>query len=101
MRALRSRLAVLITSVLLLGVAGCGDVSAPDPVNERPAFAPAEVVTDVFVVDVDFTDFAACTSEPVHWTGTAHVVIHEVSNRGAHLLRSQGRSISRPTYPSI
>jgi hypothetical protein len=83
MRALGSRLAGLTTCVLFLELTGCREVSAPDPASDGPAFAPAETVTDVFVEEIDFTDFFLCTSEPVHWTGTARIVVHEMSNRDA------------------
>jgi hypothetical protein len=73
----------LVAGGLLVMLGGCSDTAPTAPGNEHPDFAAAQVVTDVFVVDIDFTDFAACTSEPVHWTGTAHLVLHEVSNRGA------------------
>jgi hypothetical protein len=83
MHSTGSRLARLTTCGLLLGVAGCGEISAPDPANERPAFAPAEVVTEITVENWDFTDFALCTNELVHWTGKAVFKYHEASNRGA------------------
>ena len=90
MRSTGSRLAGLTTCVLLLGVAGCGEISAPDPANERPVFARAEVVTEISVEHWDFTDFALCANEPIHWTGTAVFKYHEASNRGAPPVSDDG-----------
>lgn len=94
MRAPGSRLGSLTTCVLFLGLAACEDVSEPDSDGTRPDFAPAEVVTDVFREEVDFTDFILCTNEPVHFTGFIQFEFHEISNRGAPLLRIRGFSIS-------
>jgi hypothetical protein len=90
MRSTGSRLAGLTACVLLLGVAGCGEISAPDPANERPAFDRAEVVTEITVEKWDFTDFALCTNELIHWTGTAVFKYHEASNRDAPPLSDPG-----------
>ena len=87
MRALGSRLAGLTTCALLQGLAGCQEVSAPDPVSDGPAFDAAETVTDVFVEDLEFFDPAPpCTGEGVNWTGTARVVFHQTANRGVPVL---------------
>jgi hypothetical protein len=90
MRSTGSRLAGLTTCVLLLGAAGCGEISAPDPASEPPAFARAEVVTEITVENWDFTDFALCTNELVHWTGKAVFKYHEASNRGAPPVSDEG-----------
>jgi hypothetical protein len=69
--------------LLFLLLAGCRDVSGPAASGDGPALARAEVSREVFTIDLDFTDEPPCTDEAVHWTGTVHVVIHEVANRGA------------------
>src|SRR5687768_10869578 len=83
MRALVSRLAGLTTCVLLLELAACREVSAPDPVSDGPAFARAEVETTLEVTIQDFIAGHPCLGEEVHWTGKAVFLVHEVSTRGA------------------
>jgi hypothetical protein len=83
MRALRSRLAGLTTCVLLLGLAGCREVSAPDPVSDGPAFARATAETTLEVEIQDFVGSHPCLGELVHWTGKAVFLVHETTNRGA------------------
>jgi hypothetical protein len=75
-------------SVLLL--AGCGDMSGPAASSDRPALARAEVSQEAFTIDLDFTEFTPCASEAVRWTGTVHLVIHEVANRGAPPVSEEG-----------
>jgi hypothetical protein len=83
MRALKSRTSGLSTCILFLGLAGCREVSAPDPVSDRPAFARATAETTLEVEIQDFVGSHPCLGEDVHWTGTALFLVHETTNRGA------------------
>lgn len=85
MRSDQWRLRGIVTLVLSWALAGCGAPSAPDAVSDQPAFAAGQATTNVTRFDVDFTDFAACTNEMVHWTGTVQIVDHLNVNRGVPL----------------
>lgn len=62
---------------------GCADrAGVTEPANDQPALASAETVTNVKVVQVEFTDELLCTGELVHWTGTTQLVEHVTANRG-------------------
>jgi hypothetical protein len=82
-RALVARSAGVTTCVLLLGLAGCHELSAPAAPGDQLALAPAEVETTLKVEIQDFIAGHPCLGEEVHWTGKAVFLVHEVSNRGA------------------
>jgi hypothetical protein len=81
-RALVSRLAGVTTGILLLQLAGCREVSAPDS-STGPSFAPATTETTLEVEIQDFVSGHPCLGEDVHWTGKALFLVHETTNRGA------------------
>jgi len=84
MCTLEFRLAALTSSVLLLGLAGCQELSEPDLSGaETSLAAAAETETTIEVVPLDFVDGSPCIEELIHWTGTLRLVLHETSNRGA------------------
>jgi hypothetical protein len=83
MRALVSRMAGLTTFILLAGLAGCQEVSAPGAPGGKLAQARAEVETTLEVEIQDFIAGHPCLGEEVHWTGKAVFLVHEVSTRGA------------------
>jgi hypothetical protein len=83
MRALRSRPTGLTTCILLLGLAGCREVSAPDAVRDGQAYVRATAETTLEVEIQDFVGSHPCLGEDVHWTGKAIFLVHETTNRGA------------------
>ena len=70
-------LKALLAAVLVLG---CGGPSLGP--NQDPLAEAANPSTTVSVADVEFTQFVDCAGENVLWTGTAHVVLHTITNRG-------------------
>jgi hypothetical protein len=79
------RYSLLLPTAVLAGAlaVGCGDnPGVTDTATDGPVFAAAETSTNVFVVDVDFTEPLLCTNEAIHWTGTTRIVEHITANRG-------------------
>ncbi len=83
MRALGSRLTGFSTGILCLGLASCQELSQPDLPGGGPAFAAEEHETTVEVIIEDFITGFPCVGEEIHLTGTARIVHHETTNRGA------------------
>jgi hypothetical protein len=81
-RALVSRSAGVTICVLLLQLAGCREVSAPDSPT-GPGFARATAETTLEVEIQDFVSGHPCLGEDVHWTGSVLFLVHETTNRGA------------------
>jgi hypothetical protein len=69
--------------ILLAGLAGCQELSAPAAPGGQLARARAETQTTLEVEIQDFIAGHPCLGEDVHWTGKAVFLVHEVSNRGA------------------
>jgi hypothetical protein len=73
---------LILSSALLAGVLvlSCGGPSLGP--NQDPLAEAANPSTTVSVSDVEFTEFVDCAGENVLWTGTAHAVLHDITNRG-------------------
>ena len=69
--------------ILLAGLAGCEELSAPATQGGQLSLARAETQTTLEVEIGDFIAGHPCLGEDVHWTGKAVFLVHETTNRGA------------------